>query len=102
MEAIEVVDTETPTGMAIRILHDLKQRAEAAGLPALIVRTGRTSPPALVVTNPSSRSLSEEITCRERNDGLWWLFWSWGEPICQADDLELATNAVRRVVTGRP
>jgi hypothetical protein len=53
-----------------------------------------------VVINPYSDAMSEEIGCAER-DGDWWLFWSWGEPICRATDLEYAVRAVRRVVGGR-
>jgi hypothetical protein len=93
--------SETPAGTTIRLLQDLKQRAEAAGLVGRVVQTARTTPPVLVVINPHSRSLSEEISCRERGDGDWWLFWSWGDPICRADDLEHATAAVRRVVGGQ-
>jgi hypothetical protein len=95
-----VMGTETPTGTTIRLLQNLKARTEALGLVGRIVQTGRTVPPVLVVINPYSDAMSEEIGCAER-DGDWWLFWSWGEPICRATDLEYAVRAVRRVVGGR-
>jgi hypothetical protein len=76
LEVREVMGSETPAGRTIRHLQELKQRAEETGLVGRVVQTSRTTPPVLVVINPYSRSLSEEITCRERGDGGWWLYWS--------------------------
>jgi hypothetical protein len=92
--------TETRAGMTIRLLQDLKTHVEAIGLVGRVVQTSTAQPPVLVVINPYSDSMSEEISCGER-DGDWWLFWSWGEPICRAWDVEYAARAMRGVVGGR-
>jgi hypothetical protein len=95
------MDTETPIEATIRLLQDLKTHAEGIGLVGRVVQTGQTDPPVLMVINPYSGSLSEEIGCKERAEGEWWLYWSWGDPICRAGDFEHATRAMQRVVGDR-
>jgi hypothetical protein len=89
---------ETQSGTMIRILQELKRHAEATGLTARVVQTTRSAPPILVLVNPDVRQLSEEITCRERGAGDWWLHWSWGDPFARADDPTAAMAAIRRVL----
>jgi hypothetical protein len=91
---------ETPAGTMIRHLQNVKKCAEETGLVGRVVQTDRARPPVLVVINPYAHAMSEEIACSLRDDGDWWLHWSWGEPICRADDLDAAAAAVRRVVWG--
>jgi hypothetical protein len=95
------MDHETPSGTISRILQELKRHAEAAGLAARVVQTTRSTPPVLVLVNPDVRQLSEEIACRERDAGDWWLHWSWGDPIARADDPAAAMVAIRRVLEHR-
>lgn len=90
----------TPTGMAVRSLHDLKKRVEEIGLVGRVVHSHQSKPPVLVVVNPDVGLLSEEVTCRERNANEWWFFWSWGAPMCPVADLDRATTALRQVVDG--
>jgi hypothetical protein len=99
-EVFDVMGTETQAGATIRLLQTLKPHVEAVGLVGRIVQTSTAEPPVLMVINPYSDSLSEDVGCGER-DGDWWLFWSWGEPICRAGDVEYAARALRRVVGGR-
>jgi hypothetical protein len=92
---------EIVTGTVIRHLHEVRKRAEEAGLLSRVVQASRSMPPVLVVVNPDAGRLCEEITCVRRGDGEWWLTWSWGDPICRADDVDGAAAAVLRVVGGR-
>lgn len=92
---------ETVAGSVIRHLHEVRKRTEEAGLLGRVVQTSRSRPPVLVVVNPDAGRLSEEITCEKRGDGEWWLMWSWGDPICRAEDTDGAAAAVLRVVGGR-
>jgi hypothetical protein len=88
---------ETTAGTALRLLHDLKRHAGADGLACRVVQTTRNSSPVLVLVNPEARQLSEEISCRELA-GVWWLFWSWGDPIVRATETAAAMAAIRRVL----
>jgi hypothetical protein len=45
--------------------------------------------------------MAETVTLRPDADGvlMWW--WSWGRPICPADQIDRAVELVSRVVTVR-
>lgn len=92
---------EIATEPIVRHLQNVRRHAEEAGLLGRVVQTMRSKPPVLVLVNPEVRQLSEEIHCDEIA-GVWWLRWSWGDPITRATDTADAMAAIRRVLGVRP
>ncbi|MEV0398852.1 hypothetical protein [Actinoallomurus sp. NPDC050550] len=92
---------EIATETMLRHLRSVRKHAEEAGLLGRVVQTTRSKPPVLVLVNPEARQLSEEISCRELA-GVWWLHWSWDDPIARAVDMAGAMAAIRRVLGVRP
>jgi hypothetical protein len=72
-------------------------------LQTRIITRHRGGPPALHVVNFAAAALSEDITCRTEPDAdELWFFWSWGDSIGPADDVEGTAAAIARVLIPEP
>ncbi|GAB3688750.1 hypothetical protein GCM10027589_56540 [Actinocorallia lasiicapitis] len=77
---------------AAESLRELADRLERHGLSARLLQPiGR--PPTLHVSNPVAPGLEENI--RLEDGALWW---SWGDLIALAPEVESATDSIRRVL----
>lgn len=93
---------ETRAGSILRHLDDLGAAIEAAGFVTKIEQTGQSPGVSafLRVTNPNVVQLSEAIHCgpHAADGGALWFFWSWGEPMCPAHDVQRAAKELGHVV----
>lgn len=90
--------TGTTTSVKTRIdyLEKLGEELKGRGFRArLTTPSGR--PPSLLVTNPETSALTENILAESGSDG-WWFWWSWAERISVADDVTGAADLVVRVL----
>lgn len=89
----------TVAGKAVRHLHELNDALTQAGYQSKIEKPF-SGPPFVHVTSPTARQLSEEIRCNRRrpDDDALVFYWSWGEPICSADDIVRAVDRIANVV----
>lgn len=74
------------------------RKALTGRVAGLELVTPETGPPYLRVTG-AHEELTEGIRVARVGDG-WWFWWSWGEPICPAGDVDTAADRVVRVVGG--
>lgn len=95
------------------VSHDVTSREDVRNLSERLakdcqelgLRTEILTPARVRVSDPSGHSrLTEVVRCMpsDRADDLMW-WWSWGEPICHADDTARAAAAIAHVVSaGHP
>lgn len=57
--------------------------------------------PYLRVINPALVVMNDEITAAPTTPGLWWFWWSWGDRIAFADNVDLAVARIIAVLCGR-
>jgi len=55
----------------------------------------------LHVVNRTVRQLSEDVWAGPTVDGLWWFWWSWGEPIAGIDHVDAAALKIAHVLAPR-
>jgi hypothetical protein len=96
------MDNETRTESIRRYLDDLRVALESAGFVTKIEETGQSAgiSPLLRVTNPNVVQFGEAIRCDRHaaDGGALWFFWSWGEPMCPAHDVQRAAKELGHVV----
>jgi hypothetical protein len=87
------------TGSILERLDNLRTALDKAGFVAEIVQS-RSVSPFLRVTNPNVAQLGEAIQCGRHAaaGGALWFFWSWGEPMCPAQDVHRAAKELGHVV----
>lgn len=92
------VGKATDAGTRIRHLHELSESLQSAGYIAQVIEKDRV--PFVEVTNPDASQFSEVIRCDAAlsGDGAFAFYWSWGEPICLASQVEEATRRIRNVI----
>lgn len=88
---------DAATATAIAVLEDLATRLAADGWQVRL-HAPPDRRPMLHVANSSATALSDLVTTEEGSDGRWWLWWSWAERICPADDLDQAAAVIGRVL----
>ncbi|REE97849.1 hypothetical protein [Thermomonospora umbrina] len=65
---------------------------------ARLVRPQGTDFTYLRVFNPDAAKLAEDVGCRIEDDGDHWFWWSWGNTIAPADDIDGTVKAIKRVI----
>jgi hypothetical protein len=89
--------SDNATADLIGPLHTLASELAARGFAAHL-STPRH--PCVRVVNRQATALSELIyAARSDADGSIWFWWSWGERICPADDLQQAAGKIAHVLT---
>ncbi|MEV0400893.1 hypothetical protein [Actinoallomurus sp. NPDC050550] len=93
---------ETTGGAVARHLHELRDWLDAAGFTAT-VETPRGGMPYVRVGNRHAPVLCEKIRIdRYRVDGdALWFFYSWGDPICPAQETSRAAQEITNVLGNR-
>src|SRR5215470_8253607 len=85
-----------------QVLHAYLSRLE--GLAEVLsrhgLRTTLTAPPgrapSLHVVNPEASVLAEDVCIGRGQDGTWWFWWSWAEPIASGEDLDGAAAMIKQ------
>ena len=54
--------------------------------------------PYLKVANAETPKLNERVHCEPAEDGSWYFWWPWRQPIGSVDDLERVTGKVASVL----
>lgn len=85
----------TPTENADRYVDRL---ATACKLKGLVVEIVEPSTKLTIRTPAGPALMAETVTLRpDKAETLTW-YWSWGSPICPADDIEFAVRAIFHVI----
>jgi hypothetical protein len=82
----------------IRALGELAQALHDLGLEARLVKSA-TRPAFVRAKDPAAPALAEDITCDHDPDRGLSFFYSWGDPIAPVQDMDVAADSVRRVLT---
>jgi len=91
--AIEPDGAREAAGQIERLTRDLQARGFTARL--VIVAGYR----AISVTHRTVAQMSETVRVAPATDGNWWFWWSWGEPIARASDVDAAAFKIAYVLT---
>lgn len=84
-------------GRAVEHLEAFGERLRAGGWYArVLLRDGHT--PVLRVVNPAALPLNDDVTAGQGEHGAWSFRWSFGVPIAQVDDLDVAATTITRVL----
>jgi hypothetical protein len=92
--------TATDTGAARKAamqLGSLAVNLRGRGFTAQVTRAGTRG--CVSVASPSVPRLSETIYAAPADDGTWWLWWSWGDPIAPAGEVDTAAFKIAYVLT---
>jgi hypothetical protein len=91
-----------PDNDEVTHLERLAAGLDRRGLSTRLVTTGRR--PYLEAASAQTPQLNERVVCGRADDGAWYYFWSWQQPIGPAGDLDAVAvkiAAVLRPVEGQ-
>lgn len=93
MAAVETDAARKAAGQIERLTRDLQARGYAA---RLVIVGGYM---AVSVAHRAMRRMPETVTVAPATDGAWWFWWSWGDPIARASDVDAAAFKIAYVLT---
>jgi hypothetical protein len=73
---------------AAKQLESLAEDLEARGFTAQVVRNGGYA--HISVVAPAMAPLSQAVYAAPADDGTWWFWWPWADPITPVSDVEIA------------
>jgi len=79
------------------LLSALRDRLNADGWVVTLVALPGV-PPALKVGNPAVPMMRDRVMAALMADGSWWFWWSFGERVADASDLDHAVAVIGRVL----
>jgi len=91
--AVETDAAREAAGQIERLTRDLQARGYAA---RLVIVGGYM---AISVAHRTVTQMSETVTVAPATDGNWWFWWSWGDPIARASDVDAAAFKIAYVLT---
>lgn len=75
-----------------RLAEGLSHRGFAANI------TQGAASVSLRVANPDTPALNERVLCRPADDGSWWFWWTWRQPIGSVDEQEVVIRKIATVL----
>src|ERR1700759_3990376 len=94
---VDVPRSSDPDQTQAVYLEKLSDELSHRGLEAwLMAPPGRR--PSLYVVNPAARALEEDVFGGWGKGGMWVVWWSGGERIAVADDVDQAASTIVRVL----
>jgi hypothetical protein len=77
----------------------LRRLADELGQHGLVAELGGGSNSgSLRAANPEITGLTERVLCAQAQDGRWWYWWPWGQPIGPAQDVARAVTKIAAVL----
>jgi hypothetical protein len=96
---VNAVADRPPEGEPVPYLRALAVRLRAGGWrEELVLPAG--SRPYVRVINPVLVVLNDEITAAPTAPGLWWFWWSWGDRIACAENIDFTVARIAAVLGG--